>query len=105
MKKGHTIISFAFLLTMAAAFTSCASTRTNGNVGEYLDDSVITTSVKSVLAENSFLKSFRIGVGTYQGAVQLSGFVGSKKAFDKAAEIAMSVKGVKSITNNLIVHD
>ncbi|MDQ7839391.1 MAG: BON domain-containing protein, partial [Thermodesulfobacteriota bacterium] len=49
------------------------------------------------------LKSFQISVETYQGTVQLSGFVNSQKAVDKAGEIVRSVKGVKSVKNNLIV--
>jgi len=68
-----------------------------------VDDSVITTKVKSLLAADDFLKSFRISVKTYKGMVQLSGFVGSQKAVDTAVEIARSVKGVKSIKNDLIV--
>jgi hyperosmotically inducible protein len=35
--------------------------------------------------------------------VQLSGIVNSQKAVDKAGEIAKSVKGVKSVKNNLTV--
>jgi len=49
------------------------------------------------------MKSFQIGVETYKGTVQLRGFVNSKQAVDKAGEITRSVKGVKSIKNNLIV--
>jgi osmotically-inducible protein OsmY len=103
MKKINTVLRFSAFLAMAAALTSCVSPRVSGGVGEYLDDSVITNVVKSRLAADELLKPFQIGVGTYQGSVQLSGFVDSKKAFDKAAELALSVKGVQSITNNLIV--
>jgi osmotically-inducible protein OsmY len=42
-------------------------------------------------------------VETYEDTVQLSGFVDSEKAVDKAGEIASSVKGVKSVKNDLIV--
>jgi osmotically-inducible protein OsmY len=91
------------LLTLIAIFAGCASTRTSESTGEYIDDSVITTKVKSLLAGDDFLKSFQIGVETFQGTVQLSGFVNSQKAVDKAAEITGSVKGVRSIKNNLIV--
>jgi osmotically-inducible protein OsmY len=70
---------------------------------EYVDDSVITTKVKALLAEDDFLKSFQISVETYKGTVQLSGFVGSQKAVDKAGEIARSVKGVKTVKSDLIV--
>ncbi|MGD0274837.1 MAG: BON domain-containing protein [Syntrophales bacterium] len=103
MKKRNIVIHFLVLLMLIATF--CASTRIYAaeSTGEYLDDSVITTKVKSLLAADDFLKSFQIGVETYQGIVQLSGFVDSQKAVDKAGEIVNSVKGVKSIKNNLIV--
>ena len=71
--------------------------------GEYVGDSYITTKVKSLLAEDSFLKSFKISVKTMKGDVQLSGTVDSQNAIDKAGEIAKSVKGVKSVKNNLTV--
>jgi len=57
---------------------------------------------KSLLAADDFLESFQISVETRQGAVQLSGFVNSKST-DKAGEIARSIKGAKSIENNLVV--
>jgi osmotically-inducible protein OsmY len=86
-----------------AALMACASTSKQSSTGEYVDDSVITTKVKSLLAEDDFLKSFQISVETYKGIVQLSGFVNSQQAVDKASQIANSVKGVKSVKNDLIV--
>ena len=103
MKKRKIVIHCLVLLILIATFAACASTRTQESTGEYVDDSVITTKVKSLLAEDDFLKSFQIGVETYKGIVQLSGFVDSQKSFDKAGEITKSVKGVKSVKNNLIV--
>ena len=103
MKKRNIVIHGLMLLMLIAVFTACASTRTHESAGEYVDDSVITTKVKSLLAQDDFLKSFQIGVETYQGTVQLSGFVNSRKAVDKAVEITRGVKGVKSLKNNLIV--
>jgi osmotically-inducible protein OsmY len=88
---------------LIATFVACASTPTRESTGEYVDDSVITTKVKSLLAADDFLKAFQIGVETYKGVVQLSGFVNSQKAVDKAVEIVNSVKGVKSIKNDLVV--
>ena len=103
MKKRNIVIHCLVLLMLIATFAACASTRTHESAGEYVDDSVITTKVKSLLAADDFLKSFPISVETYQGAVQLSGFVNSQQAVDKAGEIVRSVNGVKSIKNNLIV--
>jgi osmotically-inducible protein OsmY len=103
MKKRNVLIHCLVLLMLVAMFVACASTPTQESTGEYVDDSVITTKVKSLLVKDDFLKSFDISVKTYKGTVQLSGFVASQKAVDKAGEIARSVKGVKSLKNDLIV--
>jgi osmotically-inducible protein OsmY len=103
MKKRNIVIYCLVLLMLIATFVACASTPTRESTGEYVDDSVITTKVKSLLAADDFLKSFQIGVETYKGVVQLSGFVNTQKAVDKAVEITRSVKGVTSIKNDLIV--
>jgi osmotically-inducible protein OsmY len=103
MKKRNIVIYCLLLLMLIVSFVACASTSKQESTGEYIDDSVITTKVKSLLAADDFLKSFQISVETYKGSVQLSGFVGSQQAVDKAGEIVRSVKGVKSVKNNLIV--
>ena len=103
MKKRNIVIHCLVLIMLIAILAACASTSTRESTGEYVDDSVITTKVKSLLAEDDFLKSFQISVETYQGTVQLSGFVNSQKAVDKAGEITRSVQGVKSLKNSLIV--
>jgi len=103
MKKRNIVIHGLVLLMLIATLAACASTPTRSSTGEYVDDSVITTKVKALLAEDDFLKSFKISVETYKGTVQLSGFVDSQKAVDKAVEITRSVKGVASVKNNLIV--
>jgi len=103
MKKRKIVIQFLVLLMLIATF--CVPTRTHAaeSVGNYVDDSVITTKVKSLLAADDFLQSFQISVETRKGIVQLSGFVDSQKAVDKAGKIVRSVNGVKSIENDLIV--
>ena len=103
MKKRNFAIHCLVLLMLIATFAACASTPKKESTGEYVDDSVITTKVKSMLAADDFLKSFKISVETFKGTVQLSGFVASQKAVDKAVEIARSVKGVTSVKNDLVV--
>jgi osmotically-inducible protein OsmY len=103
MKKRKVFIGYLVLIMLVATFMACASSPKQESTGEYVDDSVITTKVKSLLAADDFLKSFQIGVETYKGTVQLSGFVNAQNAIDKAVEITRSVKGVKSVKNNLIV--
>jgi osmotically-inducible protein OsmY len=103
MKKKSGLIGSLILIMFVAALVACASTSKHESTGEYVDDSVITTKIKSQLAADDFLKSFQIDVETYKGVVQLSGFVNAQKAVDKAGKIARSVKGVKSVNNDLIV--
>jgi osmotically-inducible protein OsmY len=103
MKKRFMFIRSFMLVVLITGFAACASTSKQEGAGEYVDDSVITTKVKSQLAADDFLKSFEISVETYKGIVQLSGFVGSQQAIDKAGEIARGVQGVKSVENDLNV--
>ena len=103
MKKRNRFVGYLALAMLMLAFVACDSTSKKEGAGEFVDDSVITTKVKALLAEDDFLKSFQISVETYKGTVQLSGFVDSQKAVDKAGEIARGVKGVKSVRNNLIL--
>ena len=103
MKKSYSVIRFLVVLMMIAAFMACASTPQQSSTGEVIDDSVITSKIKTQLAADDFLKSFQISVETRKGIVELSGFVDSQKAKDKAEQIARGVDGVKSVKNALIV--
>jgi osmotically-inducible protein OsmY len=81
----------------------CASTDTKSGTGEYIDDTVITTKVKTAIFAEPDLKSLQISVETFKGVVQLSGFVDSAQSVKKAADVARGVKGVVSVKNDLIV--
>ena len=66
-------------------------------------DSTITSKIKSkYLVEKNF-KSFDVSVETKDGIVVLSGFVDNESTKTRAGQIAKSVKGVKSVSNGLIV--
>jgi len=100
MKKRHMFIWCFVVLALLVMVAPCASAE---SAGQYVDDSVITTKVKALIAEDEALKAFDINVKTYKGIVQLRGFVDSKKTIEKAGKIAGSVEGVKSVKNDLIV--
>ncbi|MDW7645219.1 MAG: BON domain-containing protein [Desulfuromonadales bacterium] len=103
MLKIQRSIKLMVCLIVITAFMGCASTDTKSGTGEYIDDTVITTKVKSAIFAEPGLKSLQINVETFKGVVQLSGFVDSDQSVKKAADIASSVKGVVSVKNNLIV--
>jgi len=94
-------ISAAFLAIALATAMGCASTSTKEGTGEYVDDTVITTKVKTAIFKEPSLKSAEINVETFKGAVQLSGFVKYQADINKAVEITRSVNGVKSVTNDM----
>lgn len=102
-----TLIAAAGLALLGTALPGCATSgppaKTQESAGEFIDDSVITTKVKSAILGEESLKSLQIGVETYKGVVQLSGFVDSKQAAHRAGEVASGVKGVKSVKNDLAV--
>jgi len=92
----------AISMALALMFSlGCASTSTQEGTGEYMDDSVITAQVKTRLLNEPTLKSSEINVETFKGVVQLSGFVSPDSNWNKAVEIALGVKGVKSVKNDM----
>ncbi|OGR17083.1 MAG: transporter [Desulfobacterales bacterium GWB2_56_26] len=96
-------IRFCVSLLFAVMIAGCASTATRESTGEFIDDSVITANVKSVIYNDPDLKIGQISVETYKGVVQLSGFVNSTAAVAKAGQLASSVKGVVSVKNSLVL--
>ncbi len=98
--------SVMMLLGVFAA--ACAATSTTESTGGYIDDAAITAKVKGTLARDPQLRNpiqtpLQIRVETYKGVVQLSGFVNSSQAAQRAALDASKVPGVTQVVNNLIV--
>jgi hyperosmotically inducible protein len=83
--------------------SSGASGTTGTSAGTVIDDSVITTKVKTALLADSDVKGTDISVETKKGEVLLSGFVGNQSQVDKALKVANSVDGVKSVNNKMTV--
>jgi osmotically-inducible protein OsmY len=91
-----------FVMVLALSFlAACASTNKQSSTGEYIDDSIITTKVKTAILNEPTLKSAEINVETFKSVVQLSGFVNSQADINKAAEVASQVKGVGSVKNDM----
>lgn len=93
--------STLFIAALLLAAVGCAGTSTRESTGEYLDDTVITTRVKTAIFNEPSLKVFQINVETYRNVVQLSGFVSSRADMAKAVEITRTVKGVSSVRNDM----
>lgn len=99
----------ALSLSTAALFlTGCQSTpfsnRTDERAeGQIANDNRITSQVKSGLAQEPVYKFNDVGVKTFAGTVQLSGFVNTDQQKARAGQIAQNVPGVQRVDNNLSI--
>jgi osmotically-inducible protein OsmY len=97
-------ILLASMITLGSLVgAGCAVTAGQSTVGQYVDDTTITTRVKTRFAEDKSVSAMRIQVETLNGTVQLSGFATSQAEKDTAASVARAVPDVKGVTNNIIV--
>jgi osmotically-inducible protein OsmY len=90
------------ILLLAVVLSGCQA-MTGSTLGENIDDTNITTAVKTKLAVDKASSLARVGVETTRGTVQLTGVVDSAATRDKAVAIARSVDGVKNVVNNIQV--
>ena len=100
MYQIKTLTAFTASLFLMATL-GCAATRTSEGTGQYVDDSVITTKVKTAVLRAPGLKSSEINVETFKGTVQLSGFVSSVAAEKTAMTVARNIEGVRSVKNDM----
>jgi osmotically-inducible protein OsmY len=72
--------------------------------GHYIDDTAITTSVKTQFATDGALKSVtQISVKTVENTVYLTGVAPTLQAKNRAEEIARQVNGVQGVVNNITI--
>ena len=91
----------ACAVVLVATLAACAPTKTREGTGQYVDDTVITAKVKAAFAEDPTVKATQVQVETYKGTVQLSGFVDSREAEQRAIELARKVNGVQSVKDDM----
>lgn len=66
-------------------------------------DAAITARVKAALLAQRGIPSLSISVDTYEGRVQLSGFVGTPELVSKVGRVTAGVSGVRTVDNNISV--
>lgn len=80
---------------------SGCSTPAGRSAGDVIDDSTITTKVKTKLFADSILKGFSIDVDCFQGEVTLTGAVKTPREKERAEDIARKTLGVRKVNNLL----
>lgn len=74
-------------------------------IGTEIDDTVLTTKVRTALLGDPEIKSFDLKVETRKGEVQLSGFVNTQAQIDLAIGVARGIEGVKGVENGISIKD
>ncbi|WP_035052233.1 BON domain-containing protein [Andreprevotia chitinilytica] len=101
MKQLCKYLSAFFISISLVSVVGCAASPKHESTGQYMDDKVITVKVKEAIFDEPTLKVFQIKVITFQGVVQLSGFVNSQTVASKAVDVARRVEGVKSVKDDM----
>lgn len=102
MGKQQRIAKILICIGLITGLVGCAATQKHESTGQYVDDTVITTKVKTAIFNEESLKTLQINVKTYKGVVQLSGFVDSAQSIRKAGEVARRIEYVKEVKNDLV---
>jgi hyperosmotically inducible protein len=107
MKKLCKSICYATILSIslssAMAIANTAAEPTKESVGEYVDGSLVTATVKSKILADENLKGTDISVVTANDTVRLTGVVYSAAQKREAEKLAKLVDGVKTVDNKLVV--
>jgi len=89
------------LLTAMCGLAGCAGSQTQESTGQFVDDSVLTTKVKTALVKDDKVDAVDIQVQTFKGDVQLSGFADSADEKVRAESDAKRIDGVKEVKNDI----
>ncbi len=104
MKKqlAYLVVAASLALPMAIT-TGCAVARHQETASAYAKDKEITARIKTAMYGDPTVKGTEVKVNSLNGVVQLSGFVDSQAAKDRAGQIAASTPGVVKVYNNLLL--
>jgi len=90
-----------FVLGCSQSTDSASAPPASTTIGTEIDDSVVSTQVKSALLADVDIKGFDFKIATHKGEVQLSGFVDNQTQLDRAIAVAKAVPGVKGIDSKV----
>ena len=92
------------ILSVLALFVTLGSgcvALTGETMGQNIDDTNLTATVKAKLVADKASNLTRVEVNTTRGVVHLTGVVENAAQRARAEQIASQVGGVKSVVNNL----
>jgi osmotically-inducible protein OsmY len=99
MKKMSYIISIVVVILLQGCFAYSP----HESAGQYMNSSIVTTSVKARLAGTAGLETLTLNVETINGTTLLSGFAQTNEQKVLAGEVAETTKGVRKVINTIVV--
>jgi osmotically-inducible protein OsmY len=87
--------------TLAVVLATPLAVGCGKTVGETIDDTTITTRVKTAMLNDPNVGGLRIDVDTFKGAVTLSGSVKTQGEKEQALALARRTPGVTEVKDNL----
>jgi osmotically-inducible protein OsmY len=96
-------LSYLKSLTLALVLSAPLVAGCGKTVGDTIDDTTITTRVKTAMLNDPAVGGLRIDVDTFKGAVTLSGRVKTQAEKQKAIELARRVSGVTEVKDAMQV--
>jgi osmotically-inducible protein OsmY len=103
MKTTKTVRTKILLVSGALLIALVGCANTGEKSGMYMDDSLITSKVKTQMATDKEVKAHNITVNTSGGVVTLTGTAATMRESERAGQIAQNVAGVKSVKNEIMV--
>jgi osmotically-inducible protein OsmY len=96
-------LSYWKSLTLALVLVAPLTAGCGKTIGETIDDTTITTRVKTAMLNDPQVGAMRIDVDTFKGVVTLSGRVKNQAEHDQALGIARRTSGVVEVKDALQV--
>jgi osmotically-inducible protein OsmY len=90
-------------LSVVAAVLAISTVACGKTVGEAIDDTTITTRVKTAMLNDPTVGGLRVDVDTFKGVVTLSGRVKSQTERNQAVALARGVDGVTEVKDAMQV--
>ncbi len=101
--KTKLLINAVLVASVCGLALAGCSKDPNRSTGRVLDDRMVSGRVKGALDDSAVYKFPHVKVTTYNGVVQLSGFVQSDEQRREAAQVARNISGVADVINNISI--
>lgn len=87
----------------AGVAAGVAGANSGKSAGEIVDDSILSTRVKTEFLRSPVVRGLNINVDVDLGVVYLTGVASSQREVEEAVRLARAVKGVRQVQSNLMV--